>query len=56
VALTVATVALSLMLTGVLSARLGHAHWLRPVLRNVLGGALAMAMTYGVGTLAGTLL
>jgi vacuolar iron transporter family protein len=54
VALTVVTVALSLMLTGVLSARLGHAHWLRPVLRNVLGGALAMALTYGVGTLAGT--
>lgn len=56
VALTVVAVALSLMLTGVLSARLGHAHWLRPVLRNVLGGALAMALTYGVGNLAGTLL
>jgi VIT1/CCC1 family predicted Fe2+/Mn2+ transporter len=54
VALTVVTVAVALMLTGVLSARLGHAHWLRPVLRNVLGGALAMALTYGVGTLAGT--
>jgi VIT1/CCC1 family predicted Fe2+/Mn2+ transporter len=54
VALTVVAVAISLMLTGVLSARLGHAHWLRPVLRNVLGGALAMALTYGVGTLAGT--
>jgi vacuolar iron transporter family protein len=53
VVLTVAAVALSLMLTGVLSARLGHAHWLRPVLRNVLGGALAMALTYGVGTLVG---
>ena len=53
VALTVVTVAVALMLTGVLSARLGHAHWLRPVLRNVLGGALAMALTYGVGTLAG---
>jgi vacuolar iron transporter family protein len=54
VALTVVAVALSLTLTGLLSARLGHAHWLRPVLRNVLGGALAMALTYGVGTLAGT--
>jgi vacuolar iron transporter family protein len=54
VALTVVTVAVALMLTGVLSARLGHAHWLRPVVRNVLGGALAMALTYGVGTLAGT--
>jgi vacuolar iron transporter family protein len=56
VALTGVTVALGLMLTGVLSARLGHAHWLRPVLRNVVGGALAMALTYGVGTLAGTFL
>ncbi len=56
VALTVVAVALSLMLTGVLSARLGHAHWLRPVLRNVLGGALAMALTYGVGSVAGTLI
>ena len=56
VAFTVFAVAVALMLTGVLSARLGHAHWLRPVLRNVLGGALAMAMTYGVGTLAGTLI
>jgi vacuolar iron transporter family protein len=56
VGLTVVTVALALMLTGVLSARLGHAHWLRPVVRNVLGGALAMAMTYGVGALAGNLI
>jgi len=54
VAFTVFAVAVALMLTGVLSARLGHANWLPPVLRNVLGGALAMALTYGVGTLAGT--
>ena len=53
VALTVVAVALALMLTGVLSARLGHAHWLRPVLRNVLGGALAMGITYGIGTVVG---
>jgi VIT1/CCC1 family predicted Fe2+/Mn2+ transporter len=53
VALTVVAVALALMLTGLLSARLGDAPWLRPVMRNVLGGALAMAVTYGIGTLVG---
>lgn len=53
VALTVVAVALSLGLTGVVSARLGLAQWRRPVLRNVLGGTLAMAVTYGIGTLVG---
>jgi len=53
VAFTVVAVALALMLTGVVSARLGQAHWARPVLRNVLGGLLAMAVTYGIGTLVG---
>ena len=53
VALTVVAVALSLGLTGVVSARLGHNRWTRPVLRNVLGGLVAMAVTYGIGTLVG---
>jgi VIT1/CCC1 family predicted Fe2+/Mn2+ transporter len=53
VVFTVVAVALALMLTGVVSARLGQAHWARPVLRNVLGGLLAMAVTYGIGTLVG---
>jgi vacuolar iron transporter family protein len=53
VVFTVVAVALALVLTGVVSARLGQAHWLRPVLRNVLGGLLAMAVTYGIGTLVG---
>ena len=53
VVFTVVAVALALILTGVVSARLGQAHWLRPVLRNVLGGLLAMAVTYGIGTLVG---
>lgn len=53
VVFTVVAVATALMLTGVVSARLGQAHWLRPVLRNVLGGLLAMAVTYGIGTLVG---
>ena len=53
VALTVFSVALALMLTGLLSARLGQSPWRRPVLRNVLGGALAMAVTYAIGTVVG---
>ncbi len=53
VALTVAAVVLALALTGVLSARLGHARWERPVLRNVVGGLLAMTITYAIGTLVG---
>jgi VIT1/CCC1 family predicted Fe2+/Mn2+ transporter len=53
VTLTVFAVALALMLTGLLSARLGQSRWQRPVLRNVLGGALAMAVTYAIGTVVG---
>jgi len=53
VVLTVVAVVLALALTGVVSARLGHAPWSRPVLRNVLGGSLAMAVTYGIGSLVG---
>lgn len=53
VLLTVVAVALALGVTGVLSARLGHARWERPVLRNVLGGLLAMSLTYAIGTLVG---
>lgn len=56
VALTVVAVAAALIVTGLLSARLGQAHWSRPVLRNVVGGALAMAVTYGIGALAGSII
>jgi VIT1/CCC1 family predicted Fe2+/Mn2+ transporter len=35
------------------SARLGKAAPARAILRNVAGGALAMAVTYFVGTLIG---
>ena len=51
VALTVVAVTLTLGLTGVLSARLGHARWQRPVLRNIGGGLLAMSLTYAIGSL-----
>ncbi|MFF0226510.1 VIT family protein [Streptomyces sp. NPDC004629] len=50
---TVVSVLASLVLTGWSSARLGAAAPGRAVLRNVAGGALAMGVTYGVGTLLG---
>jgi VIT1/CCC1 family predicted Fe2+/Mn2+ transporter len=53
VAVTFAAVIAALAATGYLSARLGGAGPLRAVLRLVLGGALAMVVTYGVGALLG---
>ena len=50
---TVAAVAVALALTGFTSARLGYGPAGRAVLRNVVGGLLAMAVTYLVGTLIG---
>ncbi|MEU2715817.1 VIT family protein [Streptomyces sp. NPDC007205] len=50
---TVASVLAALVLTGWSSARLGAAAPRRAVLRNVLGGALAMGVTYAAGTLLG---
>jgi len=47
-------VAIALIITGAVSARLGEAPPRPAVIRNVLGGMLAMAITYGVGTLVGT--
>ena len=44
----------ALAFTGALSAALGGAPFLRAILRTVAGGALAMAVTYGVGHLVGT--
>ncbi|MEV0032902.1 VIT family protein [Nocardia sp. NPDC050793] len=49
---TVAAVLLALALTGSISARLGGSDPVRAVLRVVLGGALAMLVTYGIGQLA----
>jgi len=50
---TVLSVLAVLALTGWWSARLGGAPAGRAVLRNVAGGAVAMTVTYGVGTLLG---
>lgn len=53
VPVTVAAVLAALTLCGVVSARLGGAPAGRAVLRNITGGALAMAVTYAVGTWIG---
>lgn len=50
---TVAAVTAALLLTGVVSARLGRAPAVPAVLRNVGVGLLAMAITFGVGSLVG---
>jgi VIT1/CCC1 family predicted Fe2+/Mn2+ transporter len=54
VPVTFAAVLLALVVTGVTSARIGGAPWLRPTLRIVIGGALALAVTFLVGLLLGT--
>lgn len=51
--LTFVAVALALALTGFLSARAGAASPGRAIVRNVVGGVLAMAVTYTVGRLVG---
>ncbi|MER7518874.1 VIT family protein [Streptomyces sp. NPDC126499] len=51
--ITVVSVLAALALTGWSSARLGAAPPGRAVLRNTAGGALAMAVTYGAGSLLG---
>jgi VIT1/CCC1 family predicted Fe2+/Mn2+ transporter len=53
IVLTFAAVLLALAGTGSVSARLGRAPRLRAILRNLLGGSLAMVITYGVGALVG---
>ncbi|MFD3535098.1 VIT family protein [Streptomyces sp. NPDC058664] len=50
---TVLSVLAALALTGWWSARLGDAPARPAVLRNMAGGALAMAVTYGAGSLLG---
>jgi VIT1/CCC1 family predicted Fe2+/Mn2+ transporter len=50
---TVVSVAVALVLTGFASARFAGAEVRRAVVRNVLGGLLAMLVTYAVGGLVG---
>jgi len=53
VPVTVVAVLLALAVTGVVSARIGSAPLAKPFWRNVLGGSVAMAVTYGIGALVG---
>lgn len=53
IAVTVGAVLLALAITGWVAARLGGAKPLRPILRVTAGGALAMAITFGIGHLVG---
>lgn len=54
VPVTVVAVLIALAVTGSISARLGGASQGRAVIRLVIGGALALAATYAIGTLLGT--
>ncbi|MER7008185.1 VIT family protein [Dactylosporangium sp. NPDC000555] len=54
VAVAIVVVVAALALTGYVSARLGRSPARRAVARLVLGGALAMAVTFGIGSLVGT--
>ena len=54
VAVTVGAVTVALALTGWASAPFGYGPTGRAVVRNVLGGLFAMAVTYGIGSLLGT--
>ena len=53
VPVTFVVVLLALVITGSVSATLGRARRTRAVARVVVGGALAMAVTFGIGALLG---
>jgi len=48
-----ASVVVALVVTGAVSARVSGADVRRAVVRNVTGGSVAMAVTYGIGSLVG---
>ena len=54
VPVTFAAVLVALATTGVVGALIGGSPWFKPTLRVVLGGALALAVTFLVGSLLGT--
>lgn len=51
--ITFTAVVLALVLTGILSAIVGGANKTKATIRVVAGGALAMAVTYGIGKIVG---
>jgi len=54
VAVTFVVVLIALALTGAVSASLGGSKRVPAVIRLVVGGALAMAATFGIGLLVGS--
>lgn len=56
IAATVVSVFIALVIMGVLSARIGKANPYRATFRIVVGGLVAMAVTYYIGTLFGTII
>lgn len=52
---TFAAVLVALVITGTLSAHIGGANKMRATLRVVVGGALAMAITFGIGKMFGVI-
>jgi VIT1/CCC1 family predicted Fe2+/Mn2+ transporter len=50
---TVVAVLIALAVTGALSARIGGANGRRAILRMLIGGAIGLALTYGIGHLFG---
>lgn len=54
VPITFVVVLIALALTGFTSARIGGNPAIRPTVRVVVGGALALAATFAIGTLLGT--
>jgi len=53
VPVTVVAVLAALGVTGVTSGLIGEAPLAKPFWRNVIGGMVAMSVTYGIGTLVG---
>ena len=51
---TAVAVVLALSLTGYFSAKVGKAKPAKAIVRVILGGLLAMGITYGIGALVGT--
>lgn len=54
VPVTFASVLIALALTGAIGARIGGSSRTKAVVRVVVGGAIALAVTYGIGLLLGT--
>lgn len=52
--ITFTAVLVALAITGMVGAKIGGSPLLRPTLRVVIGGALALIVTFGIGLLLGT--